>query len=104
MSLEALKTISQAEQDAKDAVSKAQSAANTQVNSEIARGEASLKAESEKARQEVQHLINAAAQKATESAVRLNEQTANRCAAITAHAEVKMDEAVHLIVERIVSS
>ena len=104
MSLEALKTISQAEQEGKTAIANAQKDASDVISKATAEGEAAVKAETEKARLEVSHLIDAAVQKASESAVRLNEQTANRCAAITAHAEAKMDQAVNLIVERIVSS
>ena len=103
MPLEAIKSVNEAEDTARKAKSEAAQAAKKRIEQARADGQAMVEAESAKAEDEVRHLMEAAGQKATENAKILSSQTNNRAATVTAHAETKMDEAVKLIVERIVN-
>ena len=103
MPLEAIKNVNNAEDAAKNSIAKATADAKNSIEQARAKGMEKVKQEASKAEEEVKVLLQASGQKATEHAEKLSEQTANRAAAITAHAEAKMDQAVNLIIERIVN-
>ena len=80
-----------ARQNALEAIEEAENAGKKSVARTLARAET-----------EISHLIRASDQKATDQAKELASKTANRQATLRARAERRLDDAVQLIVERIV--
>lgn len=104
MSLEAMKTINEAEEKARQMKAEAVAAAKKAVaNAENAGLEAARAAKS-RAQAESAHLLKSVEQKAEEEAQELAMNTENKKAAMRAHAESRMDEAASFIVGRIVGN
>jgi V/A-type H+-transporting ATPase subunit G/H len=102
MSLEAIKSISEAEERAKKARQEAQQNARKAIDDAHKAGNDSVEATIERAESEVAALKRAADAKAAESAKELLSTTANKRAAIKARAEGRLDAAAGIIIERIV--
>ena len=103
MSLEAIKSISAAEDEARQAKLSAQENAREAIEAAEKKGKDSVASSLARAESEIAHLIRTADQRAAEQAVELASTTANRQAAIRARAEGRIDKAARLIVERIVN-
>jgi V/A-type H+-transporting ATPase subunit G/H len=102
MSLEAIKSISEAEERARKAKQEAQQRAEKAADDARKAGNDAIEATIERAQTEVAALKRAADAKAAESAKELVSTTANKRAAIRARAEGRLDAAAGIIVERIV--
>ena len=87
----ALLAIRQARQEAQESVDAAVMAGKEKVASTLARAES-----------EIAHMKRMSDQKATQEAMELASATANRLATLRARAERRLDDAVSLIIERIV--
>ena len=103
MSLEAIKSISVAEDEARRAKLDAQQNAHEAIEAAEKKGKESVASSIARAESEIAHLIRTADQRAAEQAVELASTTANRQAAIRARAEGRIEKAAKLIVERIVN-
>ena len=103
MSLEAIKQISAAEDEARQAVLRAQQKARESVKEVEIAGKEAIAAMITRAESEVAHLKRTADQKAADQAIELASTTANRQATLRARAEGRIDRAAMLIVERIVN-
>ena len=103
MAMEALETITLAEEKARQI----RSAAGTDVKKSLREAEdaaaAMIAAAEERADGEIRELTRKADEKAKEDAAALASSTRNREAAMKAHAERRMDEVAARIVERIVN-
>lgn len=104
MSLEAIKSISAAEELARQRKLEAEQNAKKALDETDKAGRADIDAAKARAETEIKQLMRAAEAKATENALALNQKTANKQAAMRAHAESRMDQAAQRIVERIVNS
>lgn len=102
MSLEAMDAIALAEEKARQIKLSAAQDAKKSLQAAEAAAQIALQAAEAKADAEVKELQRKADEKATESAQVLASNTRNRRAAMKARADRKMDEAVSLVVERIV--
>ena len=103
MSLEAIKSISAAEDEARQAKLRAQQNAREAIEEAEKAGREAIASMKIRAESEIAHLKRAADQKAAEQAVELASTTANRQATLRARAEGRLDRAAQLIVERIVN-
>ena len=103
MTQELVKTVCDAEEEARQNILFAQQKARVAVAEEERYGQEKIAASVARAQDEIVHLIRASDQKATEQAMELASKTANRQAALRARAERRLDDAVKLIVERIVN-
>ena len=103
MSLEAIKSISAAEDEARQAVLQAQQKAQKSIEEAEKAGKESIASMAQRAELEIAQLKRAADQKAEEQAIELASTTANRQATLRARAEGRIDKAAQLIIERIVS-
>ena len=103
MSLEAIKSISAAEDEARRAKLDAQQKAREAVEAAEKAGKESVASAVLRAESEIAGLKHEADQKAEEHAVELASTTANRQAALRARAESRLDKAAQLIIERIVN-
>ena len=103
MSLEAIKSISEAEDEARQAKLRAQQKARETVEAAEKSGKEALASTLARAESEIAQLKRTADQKAAEHAVELASTTANRQATLRARAEGRLDKAAQLIVERIVN-
>lgn len=104
MSLEAIKTIGEAEENAKRIKAEAASDAKKAVADAEAAGRAAINAAIRKAEDELRELTRKADEKATADAQQLASDTENQKAAMRARAEKLVDKAASLVVERIVNS
>lgn len=104
MSLEAIKTVSQAEEKARRIKQEAQAEAKRALSGARAAGEAAIAAAEKKAAEELRGLRKKADEKATEDAAELARSTENKKAAMRVRAEGRLDSAAMLVVERIVNS
>ena len=104
MSIEALKHVINAENEAQQEKLAMQEKVQFAINETIKAGEESVAATLVRAEIEVTHLFQATGQKATEEARTLASQTANRQATQRARAERLLDTAANFIFERIVNS
>ncbi|MBQ3072038.1 MAG: hypothetical protein IJD20_01955 [Oscillospiraceae bacterium] len=102
MSLDAIKEIAAAEEQAKRALAEAQQGAKSAVNDAEKAAAAALTAARAKADEEVRNLIKAAEVRAAEKAKELSESTDNKCAAIRARAESRFEAAASLIAGKVV--
>ena len=103
MSLEAIKSISAAEDEARQAKLLAQQKARESVEAAENAGKEAIASMKTRAESEIAHLKRTADQKAADQAVELASTTANRQATLRARAEGRLDKAAQLIVERIVN-
>jgi V/A-type H+-transporting ATPase subunit G/H len=102
MSLEAIKSISQAEEQAKKARLEARQKADKAIDDAQKAGNDTVKATVSRAESEVAVLKKTYDAKAAENAKDLVSATANKRAAIRARAEGRLDKAAGVVVERIV--
>lgn len=103
MSLSTIKSITEAEEAARNAKLEAQSKMKRAVEQSEQEGRDSVANSLAQADGEIRHLKREAELKAEEYAKNLAANTANKRAALIAHAESAFDAAADLIVERIVS-
>ena len=103
MSLDMLKIICAVEQESRQSVLLANKTAHDKKLETQNIGEEAIKSTLERAESEIAHLMRASDQKATTEAEELASSTANKLATQRARAERRLDAAVQLIVERIVS-
>lgn len=102
MSLDALKSINEAEEKARQMKAEAVSAAKKAVADAENAGLSAIEDAKSKAQFESAHLLKSVEQKAEEEAQELALNTENKKAAMRAHAESRIDEAAAFIVGRIV--
>ena len=103
MSNDAINSITAAEESARQAILAAKQDANRRVADAEASSTALFDSIAARADDEVRSLLETARKKADHDAEDLNGSIANRCAAVSARAETRLDDAARLIVERIVS-
>lgn len=103
MSLNAIKSITEAEDAAKNAKLEAQSKMKRDAEQAEQDGRNLIAESLAQADGEAKHLKREAELKAEEYAKNLASSTANKRAALVAHAEARLSAAAELIVERIVS-
>lgn len=103
VSFEAIETISDAEERAKQMKQDALAAAKAAEAEAAAEGKTSLRAAEDKAAAELAELRKKSDEKAKAEAERLYSETENKKAAMTARANARMDKAASLIVERVVN-
>ncbi|MCL2391333.1 MAG: hypothetical protein FWC66_01830 [Oscillospiraceae bacterium] len=103
MSLEMLEIVCAVEQEAKQSISQANKDANDNKMEAQKAGEEAIVVTLSRAESEVEHLLRASDQKATEQAKELASSTANKLAMGRARAERRLDTAGNLIFERILS-
>ena len=104
MSLEAIKTISEAEEQAKTIRAAAAAEAKRMLGEAENAGKAAVEAAAQKARDELGELSKKADEKALDKAKALSTENDAVKAQLKEKAEAGMDKAVSLIVERIVNS
>jgi vacuolar-type H+-ATPase subunit H len=104
MSFEAMKSISEAETEARGAKVEAQQNAKKALDEAGRAAKARMDEAVVLADSEIKELMRAAEQKAQTKAIELSQSTANRRAAMRAQAESRLDQAAAFIVERIVNS
>lgn len=104
MSLEAVKTISEAEEAAKRARQEAAQADKRMIAEAEEKGRQAIAAAEKKAEEELAGLRKQAVEKARQEAVELARTTENKKAAMMVKANARAEEAVGLVVERIVRS
>lgn len=104
MSLEAIKIITTAEEEARQSIILAQQNAQDMIEEVQRAGNNTIEITLARAQSEIAHLMRTLDQKATEAAKDLASTTANRQATLRARAERRLDDAAALIVERIVNS
>ena len=103
MSLDAIKRVSAAEEEARQAKLLAQQKAQLAFEEAEKKGKETIASMSIRAESEIAQLKRAADQKAADQAVELKSTTDNRQATVRARAEGRLDKAAKLIVERIVN-
>jgi V/A-type H+-transporting ATPase subunit G/H len=104
MSLEVVKSISEAEEAGRQAKAAATANAKNAIADAEKTGQAAVADAAARAEAEVKKLLQAAEEKAADQALALKSSTLDRQAAIRAAAEARLDQAALLIVERIVKS
>ena len=104
MSLEAIKTISEAEEAVRRKKAEAQQEARRAVAEAQAAADAAVEAARVKAAEELQGVVKAADDKSRADALELASSTENKKAAMRVHAESRLDAAARFITERIVNS
>lgn len=104
MSLEAIKTITDAEEAARRVKAEAAAAARNALAEAKAAAQAAIEAAEKKAQEELRELVRKADEKATADARELALNTENKKAAMRVKAESRLDQAAGLVVERIVNS
>ena len=104
MSFEAINSVVQAENEAKAAVAAAEQKARQMVSDAQAAGKAAVEAAGDKADSALAELRRRADEQAMEKASELQRDVENKKAALRARAEVRLDRAASLVVERIVKN
>ncbi len=104
MSLEAIKTISEVEDETRQRKVQASAEAKKAVSEAESAGRASIEQARAKAGAEIRELTRKAEEKAKEQAMDLASSTENRMASMRVRAENNLERAADLIVERIVNS
>jgi vacuolar-type H+-ATPase subunit H len=104
MSLEAIKTISEAEEAVHRRKAEAQQEARRAIAEAQAAADAAVDAAKAKAADELQGLAKTADDKSRADALELAGNTENKKAAMRVHAESRLDAAARFITERIVNS
>ena len=103
MSLEAITTISEAEESARRLKAEAIAAAKAAEAAAAAEGKAAIEAAARKAASELAELRAKSDEKAREDARQLASDTENKNAAMRARADARLGKAAALIVERVVN-
>ena len=103
MSLESIKTIGEAEEQAKRIKAEAAAEAKRMMSEAESKGIEAVEAAKQKAVDEVRELTKQADVKATDKAKDLADNTENKKASMRIKAEKQLAQAANLIVERIVS-
>ncbi len=103
MSLEAIKTISEAEKNARQAKVDAVAVAKKQIAEAEEKGRQAVESAKKMAASKVKEQRAAVAEKAREEAIELVRSTENRKAMLQVKANSRADLAVNLVVERIVN-
>ena len=103
MSLEAITTISEAEENARRMKAEAAAAAKAAEAAALAEGKTALEAAAQKAASELAELRAKSDEKAREDARQLASDTENKKAAMRARADTRLGKAAALIVERVVN-
>lgn len=104
MSLEAITSITEAEESARRIRAEAAAAARKAAADARERGEQRIAEAAKKAEAEVEELAEKTRAQAQADADELAQSTENKKAAMRAHAEARLDKAANLIVERIVKA
>ena len=104
MSFEAINTVREAEERARQIKLEATQAAALAVEAAERDGKEAVEAALDKARKELSQLRSESDKTATQKAEALAETTKNREATMRTRAEARLDQAASLIVERIVNS
>lgn len=104
MSLEAIKSITAAEEQSHQSLIDAQITAKKAIADAEKAGLAAIAEARSRAEDEVSALMKAAETRAGQSAEELRQSTSNKCAAMRARAEGRLDSAASLIVRRVVES
>ena len=104
VSLEAIKSISAAEDEARQAKLLAQQIAREAIENVEKAGKETIASMVDRVESEIADLKRAADQKAEDQADEIASHTANRQATLHARAESRLDKAAQLIVERIVNT
>lgn len=104
MSLEAIKAISEAEENAKAAKADAAALSKKLLAEAEENGKLAVEDAKKKAEEEIRDLKRKAGEKATEIAHELSRTTENRKASMLVKANSRTDQAVSLVIERIVNS
>lgn len=104
MSLEAIKTISEAEEQARNAKAEAAAVSKKLISEAEEKGKQAIVSAKKMADNEVVQMRKNAAEKARESAMELVRSTENRKASMLVKANSRVDLAVNLVIERIVNS
>ena len=104
MSTDVITSITEAEDAARKEIALARQNARKLISDAETEGSELVSRSVSRAQDEVRALFDAADKKAAENAEELNGTIANRCAALRAHAEARLDSAAALILERIVKS
>lgn len=104
MSTDAITSITEAEETSRKAIAEARQNARKRIAEAEINGAELVNNAVSRAQDEVRSLFDAADKKAAENAAELDGTIANRCAALRAHAEARLDQAAGLILERIVNS
>jgi vacuolar-type H+-ATPase subunit H len=103
MSLEAIETISAAEENARTKKREAAAAAKKMIADAEEQGKKIVEAARERATSELSEQNRRAQEKTREEALELARNTENRKAAMLVKAESRADRAINIVVERIVS-
>ena len=101
--IDAIKSISAAEEDARQAKAAAVLSARAAVEAAEKAGKEAVASSVDRAETEIARLKRAADQQAADKAIELASTTANRQAALRARAEGRLEKAAQFIVERIVN-
>jgi len=101
---EAIESICAAEEEARQRILLEQQKAHDAIEDAEKLGAATVAGTLARAESEIAHLTRISDKKVTEDAKELASRTANRQAALRARAERRLDAAVQLIVERIVTA
>ncbi len=104
MSLEAIKAISEAEENARIAKASATALSKKLIAEAEESGKLAVEDAKKKAEEEIRDLKRKAGEKATEEAQNLSRTTENRKASMQVRANSRTDKAVSLVIERIVNS
>jgi len=104
MSLEAIRIVCAAEEDARQARELAQRKAQEAIEETHRGGKESVASALARAESEIAYLVRVSDQKATKDAMELASQTANRQAAMQARAHRRLGAAAQVIYERIVNA
>jgi V/A-type H+-transporting ATPase subunit G/H len=103
MSLEVIKSISDAEDAAREARLSAQTQAKSMIAEAEKKGQAAVLDAAARAEDEVKKRFSEAEQKAAAYAAELQKTTAEKQAEIRRHAESRLNDAAGMIIERIVN-
>ncbi|MCF0120589.1 MAG: hypothetical protein HUJ65_03030 [Oscillospiraceae bacterium] len=103
MSREAIESVTNAENEAKERKAKALKKAADDISEAERDAENAVKAGVARAEDELKHMMNAAVKKAEEDAHGLAEKTSGEQLQIRSRAAKRLDDAARLIIERIVN-
>ena len=104
MSTDVITSITEAEEASRTAIALARQTAKKMIADAEAEGADLIGKSVSRAQEEVRSLFDAADKMAAANSAELDGTIANRCAALRAHAEARLDKAAALILERIVKS
>ena len=104
MAFDSIKTISEAEENAKKMVDEATAKSREKIAGEKNACQARLSEEVAKAEKKAEAIIAEAEEKATLAAKEFCESNMNKCAIMTVRAENKFDEAANLIIGKVVGN